>query len=349
MSLPDDLSTPHDPVEPQADNNQEDVFDVTLVGGGPVGMFGMFYAGIRDMKCKIIDALPELGGQLAALYPEKFIFDVLGFPKVLARDLVASCKEQATQWGGTVCLDERVEQLHRRSDGVFELVTPKTTHYSRTVILTSGVGAFSPVKLNVPGVDRFENNGVVYFVSDKSKFAGKRILIVGGGDSAVDWALNLQDVAADVTLIHRRDKFRAHEGSVNEMMATRTKVLLWHEAKEVHGNDHIEGVTVFENRTKEEQFIPCDIVLLTLGFKASLGPIRDWGLNIEGGSIVVNDFMETNIPGVYSAGDIVTFPGKLKLIATGAGEVTVAICHAKHYIDPSVSIFPGHSSNRMGG
>jgi ferredoxin/flavodoxin---NADP+ reductase len=327
----------------------EDVYDVTLIGGGPVGMFGMFYAGIRDMKCKIIDALEELGGQLTALYPEKYIFDVMGFPKILARDLVAQSKEQALQWGGTVCLNERVEELRRREDNIIELVTPKTTHYTRTVVITGGVGAFSPRRLTVPGIEKFDNKDIFYFVTDKSRFKDRRVVIVGGGDSAVDWALNLQGVARSITLLHRRDKFRAHEGSVNELLASPVDVKLWHEVKEVHGGENLEAVTAYENRSKEEISIPCDALLLTLGFVASLGPIREWGLNIEGGSIVVNQFMETNLPGVYSAGDICAFPGKLKLIATGAGEVTVAICYAKHYIDPSISIFPGHSSNRLGG
>ncbi len=327
----------------------EDIFDVTLIGGGPVGMFGMFYSGIRNMRCKIVDALPEIGGQLTALYPEKYIYDVMGFPKVLARDLVENCREQALQFGGTFCLGEQVETLHRRPDHIVEMTTPKGTHYSRTVIITAGVGAFSPRRLNVPGIEKFEDNSVFYFVSDKSKFEGKRVLIIGGGDSAVDWALNLQDVAGSIALAHRRDKFRAHEGTVNELLASPTNVLLWHEVKELHGGDRLEAVTLFDNRTKEETVLPCDVLLLTLGFQASLGPIKEWGLQTEGGSIVVNEYMETNLPGIYSAGDIAAFPGKLKLIATGAGEVAVAVCHAKRFIDPSVSIFPGHSSNRLGG
>ena len=327
----------------------EEVYDVTLIGAGPVGLFGMFYAGVRDMKCKVIDVLPEIGGQLTALYPEKFIFDVMGFPRVLASDLVHNCKEQALQFGGTICLGERVDEVRRRDDHLFELVTAKGIHRSRAVVITAGVGAFAPRKLAVPGIERFEESSVFYFVNDKSQFAGKRVLIVGGGDSAVDWALNLQDTAASITLVHRRDKFRAHEGTVQELLASPVKILLWHEVKELHGQDCLEAVTVFENRTKAETLIPCDVVLMTLGFQASLGPIKEWGLEIEGGSIVVNQFMETNLPGIYAAGDIATYPGKLKLIATGAGEVTIAVCHAKHFIDPAVSIFPGHSSTRMGG
>jgi thioredoxin reductase (NADPH) len=325
----------------------DELFDVTLIGGGPVGMFGMFYAGIRSMTCKIIDALPELGGQLSALYPEKYIYDVMGFPKILARDFVASCSEQALQWGGAICLGERVDQLKHRPDGTFELVTPRKAHLSRTVIITAGVGAFSPRTLDAPGIDQFPDD-ILYHISDKSRLAGKRVLIVGGGDSAVDWALNLQDTAAEITLAHRRDQFRAHEGNVQQLLASRVRLLLWHEVKQIHGSSHMEAVTLYDNRTKEEVVLPCDAMLLTLGFLASLGPIKDWGMEVQGGSIVVNSVMETSIPGLYAAGDIATHPGKLKLIAVGAGEVTVAICQAKHFIDPSVSIFPGHSSNRMG-
>ena len=328
----------------------EDVYDTILIGGGPVGMFGMFYSGVRDMRAKIIDILPEPGGQLSALYPEKYIFDVMGFPKVLARDFVESCKEQALQFGGEMSMGQRVEQLRRRADGVMELVTPRSVHLTRTVIITAGVGGFSPRKLEVPGITELEGQSVLYFVTDKKRFAGKRVAIIGGGDSAVDWALNLQGTAKDITLVHRRDKFRAHEQTVNALLASPARVLLWHEVKEAHGtNGKLDAITVFDNRSGAETCVPCDLLLLTLGFQASLGPIKEWGLEIVGGSIVVNNYMETNLPGIYAAGDICTYPGKLKLIATGAGEVTTAVCHAKHFIDPSSSIFPGHSSNRMGG
>jgi thioredoxin reductase (NADPH) len=323
------------------------LFDVTIVGAGPTGLFGAFYAGMRNMSVKIIDALPEAGGQLAALYPEKYIYDAPGFPKVIAKDLVKMLVEQASQWKPQMCLDERVLTLTQTEDGNWALTTDTDTHLTRTVVICAGVGAFAPNKLNAPGVNELEGVGVHYFVKEKAVFADKNLLIVGGGDSAVDWALNLQGVARSITLIHRRDEFRAHESTVTELRNSQARILTPYEVKEVSGNGKIERVTIFENKTKEEETLEVDAILVNIGFKADIGPIREWGLTLAGRAIAVNNRMETNLPGVYAAGDIAAEEVKMNLIATGYGQAAMAVNVAKHHIDPKASIFPGHSSEKM--
>ena len=322
----------------------DDLFDLTIVGAGPVGLFGAFYAGMRGMKVKLVDSLAELGGQLSALYPDKYIYDMAGFPKVLARDLVKDMAAQALQFHPTVCLEEKVTTL-TPVEGGFELGTERgRTHRTKTVLITAGVGAFAPKKLENAEFARFEGRGLHYVIPDLSVFKDKRILVVGGGDSAVDWALHLEEIAKEVTLIHRRDTFRAHEDSVKKLNASRARVLLFHELKDLEGDGRVGRAVVYDNRTKAETAIELDEVVVNFGFLANLGPIRTWGLTLEKISLVVNQQMETNIPGVMAAGDITSYPGKLKLIVTGAGEAAMAVCTAKMRCDPKASYFPGHSS-----
>lgn len=321
-----------------------DIFDITILGGGPVGLFGLFYAGLRGLRAKLIDSLAELGGQLITLYPEKYIYDAAGYPKVLAKDLVKSCVEQGLRFNPAVCLEEKVIDLTHHDDRLIQLHTDKGEHWTRAVVLAVGVGAFAPKKLELPAIDRLEGRGIYYFVKEKEGFAGKTVLIVGGGDSAVDWALMLKDIAKEVTLIHRRDKFRAHEQSVQELMASPVKVKCFYELKTVHGSDHLEGATIFHNKTGEETYYKVDALILSLGFLADLGPVKKWGLTVENNAIKVNERMETNLPGVYAAGDVVTHPGKLKLITTGQGEAAIAVNFASTYINPDSKAFPGHSS-----
>lgn len=325
----------------------DEVFDLTIIGAGPSGLFATFYAGLRQMRTKVIDALEEPGGQVAVLYPEKYIFDVPGYPKILAKDLVKSLVEQAFQNNPTVVLGERVTSL-RKANGVFELRTDKgTTHVSKAVLVAAGVGAFSPNRLEANGAAEYEGKGVYYFVKDKSAFRGKRLLIVGGGDSAVDWALNMKEIARKITLVHRRDVFRAHEGSVAELMKSGVEVKLFYEVKSVLGDGgRVTQAVIFDNRSKAETTVDADAILVNIGFRADLGPIKDWGLQIDGREIRSNGKMETNIPGVYVAGDIAgPLDGvKLNLIATGYAQAAMAVNVAKAYIDPNSKVFPGHSS-----
>jgi thioredoxin reductase len=326
-----------------------DIFDVTIIGGGPVGLYGLFYAGLRGMKAKLIDALPELGGQLITLYPEKYIYDVAGFPKILARDLAKNLISQALSYNPKIHLGERVISLEQEQNEdrlYYRLLTEAgNEHITSTVVLTAGIGAFRPRKLPIPELDRFEGNGVHYFVNKKELFSGKKVLIVGGGDSAVDWAINLLDTASKITLIHRRDKFRAHEKNVAQLMNSPVDVRTYHELKKVIANEKIVGSVIYDNRTLEEKALEVDAIILNLGFQADLGPLKTWGLDIDRTGVKVNYRMETNLPGIFAAGDIASHPGKLKLISTGFGEVATAINFAKNYVDPDSKVFPGHSSD----
>lgn len=321
-----------------------DVYDLTVIGGGPTGLFAAYYSGFRGLRTKIIDSQPDLGGQITALYPDKYIFDVGGFPKVLGKDLVRNLIEQAGQYGPTICLNVQVQRVEDAGDKLLRLVTDGGEHLTRVTLITAGIGAFTPKIFNRPEFDRYAGRGLHYAVRNREDFRDKRVLVIGGGDSALDWALNLVSVARQIILIHRRDQFRAHVDSVERLMGSTARVLVYHELKEIHGSDHVEGATIFHNKTKEETTLEVDAVLAFLGLISNLGPIREWGLAIHDDSIVVDTKMETNRPGVYAAGDIVAYPGKLKLIATGFGEAATAVNNAATYINPEAKVFPGHSS-----
>jgi ferredoxin/flavodoxin---NADP+ reductase len=231
-------------------------------------------------------------------------------------------------------------------DKTYELTTQKGTHYSRVVLITIGIGAFKPKRIPAPGVEKFEGKGLSYFVPDVSKYDKKRLVIVGGGDSAVDWALNLYPRASAVTLVHRRDGFRAHEESLRLLKASPVSLKLFYEVKEIRGGDHIDSVVLVNNKTKAEETLATDEVLACLGFEASVGPLAQWGLTMEGHDIPVSTKMETNLPGVYAAGDIAAYPGKVKLIVCGFGEAAVAVNNSVAYMNPGASVFPGHSSSQ---
>ena len=346
------------------------LFDVTIIGGGPVGLFGAFYAGLRQMTCKIIDSLEELGGQLTALYPEKYVYDVAGFPKVYARDLAKNLIEQAMAYQPTVCLGEVVMTLealkgHAPAEPpeiqgalaqgltVYKITSDHATHYTRTLIISAGSGAFSPKKLmlkDAATVAALENRGVYYACKSKSVFADKRVLIAGGGDSAIDWAMNLKETAAGgdgsgITLIHRRNQFRAHEEAVKRLQETKVRILTFCEIDAIHHDDGvIKAVELVNSQTKSRMTLHVDAVLVQFGFSSSLGPIKHWPLKIERSAIAVNQEMETELPGVFAVGDVSTFKGKLKLIVTGFGEAAIAVNVAKTRIDPHAKMFPGHSS-----
>jgi ferredoxin/flavodoxin---NADP+ reductase len=323
----------------------QEIVDIIVVGGGPTGMFAAFYAGMRQASVKIIESMPQLGGQLAALYPEKYIYDVAGFPKVTAQELVNNLLEQMKHFPIDSRLEEKVSRVDKKEERLFEVSTDKGAHYSRAIIIAGGVGAFEPRRLELPEAAQYEKKNLHYFVSDLNAFAGQKVLISGGGDSAVDWALMLEPIAEKVTLIHRRDKFRAHEHSVENLMNSKVEIITPTEITELQGSDRIEKVTLQDCKTNEETIVDVDAVIINFGFVSSLGPIAEWGLNIDNGSIVVDSRMETSIPGIFAAGDITTYPGKLKLIAVGFGEAPTAINNAKVYIDPTAKLSPGHSSN----
>jgi len=326
-----------------------DVFDTTIIGGGPVGLFAAFYAGMRGLKTKIIDSLPELGGQLIAVYPEKYIYDVAGFPKVLAKDYVRGAVEQGLSTGAVPCLEETAQSLTWLPDhGYYRLTTDKGEHYTRTVIICAGIGSFEPKRLDAPGIRTFEGRGVTYLVRSLESFRDQDVVIVGGGDSAVDWTLALAPLARSTTLVHR-SKFRAHERSVQQLQeAPVTLYYPFWEVKEVRGNTWLEHVVIHQTRTGEERTLPAQTLIVAIGFAADLGPLTAWGLTIERNSIVVDPrTMSTGLPGVFAAGDVATYPGKFKLIATGVAEAITAVNHAVVFLDPAARLDAGHSTAVM--
>lgn len=320
--------------------------DLLIIGGGPTGLFAAFYAGMREMKTRIVDSLHVLGGQLATLYPEKYIYDVAGFPKVLAKDLVANLIQQGLQFHPDVSLSEQVQTLDwDPSARLFTVQTSKRRHIARSIVIAAGVGAFDPKRLPLPEAARYEGRGLQYFVSSVDALAGKRVLIIGGGDSAVDWANTLVDRTESQVLIHRRDAFRAHEDSVHRMRNGPTRILTSHELVTIEGQDRVEAAVVRDHHAGMDERLAVDAILVNIGFQSTLGPIANWGLDLEGSAIKVDSTMNTSREGVYAAGDIASYPGKLKLIAVGFGEAATAVNHARKFIDPSAKLFPGHSTD----
>jgi thioredoxin reductase (NADPH) len=328
--------------------NHEPV-DITILGGGPTGLFALFYAGMRGVRAQIIDALPDLGGQLTALYPEKYIFDVGGFPKVLAKDFVRMLVEQALQFQGATHLNCRVTGL-QETGGRFELVAGDDRFPTRAIVIAAGIGAFTPRRLPQPGAAPWYGRGVYDVVGDPESFRGRRVVIIGGGDSAFDWAHQLSGRASQLTLMHRSDRFRAHAATVADVQraaaAGRAEILTFHELQEIRSvNGTLSGIVVRGTKTKELRELACDVVLPMLGYVSDLGAVAEWGLSIENDEIAVNSRMETGRPGIYAAGDVTAYSGKLKLIATGFGEAATAINQAVHWIYPEKKVNPGHSSN----
>jgi thioredoxin reductase (NADPH) len=328
-----------------------DVRDITIVGGGPTGLFGAFYAGMRGASCRIIDSLPDLGGQLTALYPEKYIYDVAGFPRILAKDLVKGLVEQGLQFGAQVLLNQEVTDLRREAvDGeeMFVLDTSSGRHGTRTILIAAGIGPFAPRRLGLADEAQWLDKGLYGRVVRPEAFRDKRILIVGGGDSAFDWAANLQGVAASVLQIHRSANFKAHAATIQRVEALRAakamELRTFWEVKALHGAGCVEGVTLVNTKTRAEERVEVDAVLALLGFISRLGAVASWGIAIEKDELLVNSGMETNRPGLYAAGDIVAYPGKLKLIATAVAEAAVAVNGAVKFIHPEAKFAPGHSS-----
>ena len=329
----------------------DETVDITIIGAGPVGLATAFWAGMRQASCRIVDSLPEIGGQCTTLYPEKWIFDVPGHPRILASELVEQLRRQALeQFDVPVHLECTAHRLEYDEDEVV-LHTDDGELRSRTVIVAGGHGAFEPRRLPTSDVDMapWEGRGAHYLVGDKSEFAGKRVVIVGGGDSAFDWVVNLLGTAARVTLVHRREGFRAHEATVAEVLdhvdSGRVDLRVPYVIRRVHGDDAIEAVELHHKDDGAVELLACDAVLLQLGFVTRLGPLKDWGFVIEKGSLVVDQVMKTNLDRVWACGDVTTFDGKLKLIATGFAEAAIAVSQAVQHIRPEMKLQPAYSTN----
>ncbi|HXT14483.1 MAG TPA: NAD(P)/FAD-dependent oxidoreductase [Gemmatimonadaceae bacterium] len=325
--------------------------DITIIGAGPTGLFALFYSGMRRATAQIVDALPEVGGQLTALYPEKYIFDVAGYTKVLAKDLVKSLAEQARQFDQPIHLGQRVTGLEEE-DGHFVLVTETDRFPTRAIVIAAGIGAFSPRRLPQQCAQPWYGRGIFDVVSDPEVFRGQRVVIIGGGDSAFDWGVQLLERAERVSIVHRSDRFRAHAATVAQFQDAvaggRADVFTFHELHDVKcatSPDRFSHIELRDVKAKTTREIGADVVLPMLGFVSDIGPLGEWGLKLEKDEILVNSQMETGRAGIYAAGDVTTFPGKLKLIASGFAEAATAVNQAVHWIYPEKKVTPGHSSN----
>lgn len=332
-----------------------EIRDLTIIGAGPTGLFALFYAGMRGATAQIVDALPELGGQLAALYPEKDIFDVAGFPRVLAKDLVRNLADQAHQFhretGLPIHLNQQVVGLEEE-DGHYVLVTETDRFPTRGIVIAAGIGAFKPRRLPQAFAAEWYGRGVSDLVTKPIDYKGQHVVIIGGGDSAFDWAAQLRHHAAQVTLVHRSDRFRAHAATVAEVMGVANEggnvaVHTFHELEAIHAgdSDRMARVALKDIKAKTSRELPADVLLPMLGYVSDLGAMTSWGLAFEKDEIVVNPMMEAGRPGIYAAGDITTYPGKLKLIACGFSEAAIAVNQCVHWIYPDKKVSPGHSSN----
>jgi len=320
--------------------------DLLVVGAGPVGLYAAYYAGFRGLSTALVDSLPEAGGQVTAMYPEKPIYDIAGFPSVKGRDLVAGLTEQVERFDPTYVLGQRAQTLVRDEDGTTVVRTDTGTEIRcKAVVISGGIGTFTPRPL--PCGSEWLDRGLSYFVPSLDAHAGQDVIVVGGGDSACDWVLSLEPIATSVTLVHRRAAFRAHAHTVAQIHGSSVEVITDAEVSKVLGSDRIESV---ELTLKDGTVLtrPAQAVIAALGFTANLGPIREWGIHIVGNRyIAVDTTMATNVPGVYAAGDITDYRGKVRLIAVGFGEAALAVNNAAVLINPDEQLFPGHSSDSL--
>ncbi len=326
---------------------QEEVKDITVIGGGPTGLAAMFRAGMHEVSARLFESMPMLGGQVSALYPEKYIYDVFGIPEIKAADLIQNLKNQIKGFNQEIHLDSTVSKIHFRNNSPkFIVETDEFDFPTNAIVIGGGIGTITPRQLQVRGAE-FIKNGIQYAVTKKKDYENKRVVILGGGDSAVDWALELQPIAKSVSIIHRRDEFRAHASTVQRMqyLDHRGKLNIFtpYSPFEVEGKDSVQSITI-KSISGKLKIIPCDVILVMFGFVSNLGPMGNWNLELEKKRIKVNQRMETSIPGVFAAGDVVTYGGKIKLISTGFAEAAIAVKSAIKYLNPEKKVKTQFSS-----
>jgi len=337
-----------------SDGTGNGIADLTIIGGGPTGIFAAFQCGMNNISCRIIESMPQLGGQLYALYPEKHIYDVAGFPEVPAASLVESLWQQTERYHPEVVTGETVVSFRKLENGNFEVTTASDLVFeSRALLLAAGLWAFSPRKLPQLGdIGDLEGSSVFYAVKAKSDFEGKRVVIVGGGDSALDWTVGLQGVASCVTLVHRMHEFQGHGKTAREVDEARDAGTI-----DVHLNTEVASIEAqgdeltsvrLRRKNASESRVEADRLLLLIGFKSNLGPIANWGLELVDNAVVVDAHMKTSVDGLYAAGDIASYRGKLKIIQTGLSDAAMAVRHSLTYIKPGEKIRHSFSSVKMG-
>ncbi|MGI8645738.1 MAG: NAD(P)/FAD-dependent oxidoreductase [Nocardioides sp.] len=315
--------------------------DVLIIGAGPTGLYAAYYAGFRGLRVALVDSLPALGGQITAMYPEKGILDVAGFPNVKGRELVSGLVEQAATAEPTYLLDRTAASFDRTEEAVVVGLDDGTEVTAKAVIIAAGIGKFSPRPL--PAGMEWLGRGMEFFVPSFEPYVGKDVVIVGGGDSAFDWAIHLEPVASSVTLVHRRDAFRAHQRTVDQVRASRVEIITKAQVTAMSGDGTLAEVEITIDGA-EPLVRPAQAVVAALGFVADLGALQTWGLETDKRRVVVDSAMRTNLPRVFAAGDITEYPGKVRLIAVGFGEAATAVNNAAVVIDPAAHVFPGHSS-----
>ncbi|MFJ4772226.1 NAD(P)/FAD-dependent oxidoreductase [Streptomyces uncialis] len=327
---------------PPTTGDPEVSVDLLIIGAGPTGLYAAYYAGFRGMSVAVADALPEVGGQIAALYPEKLIFDVAGFPAVRGQELVDRLAEQAGRWNPVLLLGHGVTELDDTGGGILATTDAGTRITAGAVLVCGGIGNFIPREL--PVGSEYLGRGLRYFVPRLDELAGQDVVVVGGGDSALDWALSLEPIASSVTLVHRRTRFRAHERTVEQVHASSVRVLTPCEVHKVSGDGQVSEVVV---SAPDDELItlPAQAVVAALGFIADLGPIERWGLDLRRRRILVDPTMRTSRERVFAAGDIADYDGRVGLISIGFGEAALAVNHIATVLDPARSITPGHSTD----
>lgn len=314
----------------------EKQYDITIIGGGPVGLFAAFYAGLRGMTVKIIESLSELGGQPAILYPEKVIYDIPAYPALTGAELTDNLIKQMSRFEDrtTVCLKEEVQSFEKNNQG-FTIQTNKGQHSSKAIIIACGNGAFAPRTLGLEGEERFAEKNIFYNVHQLDQFTGKKVVICGGGDSAVDWALALYGLAESVTIVHRRDAFRAHEHSVELLKASGVKILTPYIPNQLIGEDgQVSQIVLQKVKSEDSLTLDLDALIVSFGFSTSNKNLKNWQLDYKRSSILVNHLYQTNQEGVFAIGDAADYEGKVDLIATGFGEAPIAVNQAINYIYP---------------
>lgn len=317
--------------------------DLAIIGAGPVGLFAIFEAGLLKMRCHLLDYLPQVGGQLSEIYPKKPIYDIPGYPSVLAQELIENLMKQAEPFKPTFTLGERIETLEKKGDRDFLLTTNMGTQvHAKAVVIAGGLGCFEPRKPEIAGLDKFENGkGVNYMILDPEKYRNQKMVIAGGGDSALDWAIYLSDVCSELVLVHRSESFRGAPDSVTKVMRLaeegKIKLLLNTNILSIDGNGKLETVELINSKTQEKSNFATDHLIPLFGLSPKLGPIEGWGLNLDKSAIEVNtDDYSTNIEGVWAIGDINTYKNKLKLILCGFHEASLMSHSAYKYINPGV-------------
>jgi ferredoxin/flavodoxin---NADP+ reductase len=311
-----------------------DCYDIIIVGGGPVGLFAAYYAGLRDMKSKIIDRRHELGGQLTAIYPEKWVYDIPGIPAIRGKHLFENLEKQIAPYNIPVSYNEEITHIRKNRNNILRLEGRNgSVHHAKAVLLCLGMGAHIPRRMDIPNLVDFEGRGVHYGVHSLEDFRGKRVLVVGGGDSALDMALTIVDDCKDLVLVHRSDRFNAHEETVKKLYSSNAEIRTYQELCAVDGEGKLKGCTLRDTRDPNvTTHLDVDAIIIAIGLIFNLEGVKDWGIELEKNAIVVDHDRRTSMEGIYAAGDIATYPGKMKLIGTGAAEAMQAINHAKFYI-----------------